>query len=58
MSALRASIAETLALVENLPDEFCQDKSSFYQAGSLILQIDFHYQGHTSQILSALSTAR
>ena len=58
LSALRASIAETLALVENLPDEFCQDKSSFYQAGSLILQIDFHYQGHTSQILSTLSTAR
>jgi hypothetical protein len=58
LDALHSSIDETLALVANLPEAFIQDKSGYYLAGSLILQGDFHYYSHISQIKAAIAAAK
>lgn len=58
LQALHNSIEETLALVNNLPEPFSQDKSSFYQVGTLILQGDFHYYAHISQIKTSIAAVR
>jgi len=57
IGAVRRGVEETLALVENLPVSFVQDKSGFYQVGNAVLLNDFHIHSHIPQIKAALEAA-
>ena len=57
MNALRNSIEENLNLTANLPESFAENKGSFYQVGSVILQSNYHYYTHLPQIKAALKPA-
>lgn len=55
LSALHRTVEETLAYVSLAPQEFVENKGSFYRFGFGLLQPNFHLTGHTQQIKSALS---
>lgn len=58
LNALRRAVEETLAYISLLPDEFTQNKGSYYRFGFGLLQPNFHLTGHTQQIISALAATR
>ena len=57
LSELRRAVEETLAYTSFLPEEFVENKGSFYRFGSILLQPNFHLTGHTEQIKDAISAA-
>ncbi len=47
---LKRNIAETVALVSNLPERFVAHKRSYTRLGEDLLSSSFHYQDHIDQI--------
>jgi uncharacterized protein YndB with AHSA1/START domain len=58
LSELQASQAETISLVQNLPDELVAMKGSFWRIGYRLLENTYHFQEHEAQIAAVLGVAR
>ena len=58
LDELRRTVAETLAYVSLVSDDFVANKGSYYRFGFGLLQPNFHLTGHTQQIKEAISAAR
>jgi hypothetical protein len=53
----KRSETETLALLENLPDDFVQRKSSFWRLAYNMLQGTPHYYDHLEQMKAAVAAS-
>jgi uncharacterized protein YndB with AHSA1/START domain len=58
LSALRASIDETLIYVSLLPADFVARKGSYWRFGFNLIQPNFHITAHLDQIRAALAVAK
>jgi len=58
LDELRRLSEEYLIYVGLLPEEFVANKGSYYRLGQGLLQANFHLNGHTEQIKSALESAK
>ncbi len=55
---LKRNFAETIGILENLPDEFVARKSTFWRTSYNLLQDPYHYFSHKEQMQAALDAAR
>ncbi len=58
LNELNRAKDETLYFVANLPDEFVQNKASFYRVGNWLLFNDQHIYSHLEQIKNAIAAAK
>ena len=58
MGQLRRTCNQTLALISRLPDDFTQNKGSFYRIGNWLLFNDQHFYSHIPQIKAAIEKAQ
>lgn len=58
LKELECLLAETEAMVANLPAEFVQRKRSYWRLGYNLLQSPAHFQEHAEQISDSLALAR
>jgi hypothetical protein len=58
LDLLRRSIEETLAYLAFLPEEFVNNKGSFYRFASGIVQPNFHITTHVQQIKDTITAAK
>jgi hypothetical protein len=55
---LKRNFAETIGILERLPEEFVARKSSFWRLSYNMLQDPYHYFSHKEQMQAALDMAR
>ena len=55
---LKRNFAETVGILERLPEEFVERKSSFWRLSYNMLQDPYHYFSHKDQMQAALDMAR
>jgi len=58
LDAYQRSQAETVELLRRLPDDFLQQKGSFWRLGFRLLQFNTHTQEHSGQISLAVAAVR
>jgi len=55
---LKRNYAETIGILERLPEEFVARKGSFWRLSYNLLQDPYHYYSHKEQMQAALDIAR
>jgi uncharacterized protein YndB with AHSA1/START domain len=58
LEALRRSVEEVLLFTEMIPQEFTENKGSYYRFASGLLQPNFHINSHLEQIKNALDATK
>lgn len=58
LSELQRNMAETVALLSSLPQEFVTRKRSYWRLGYDLLETPLHYEDHISQIRAVLEAER
>lgn len=58
LEELRRSVEEVLLFTEMIPQEFAENKGSYYRFATGILQPNFHINAHLEQIINTLETTK
>ncbi|HBI00486.1 MAG TPA: hypothetical protein DDY18_02565 [Flavobacterium sp.] len=58
LEELRRSVEEVLLFTEMIPQEFTENKGSYYRFASGILQPNFHINAHLEQIINTLEATK